>query len=222
LKVAIFAQKQVVELVIFKGVITGLVLSVMIGPAFFILLETSIVKGIRAALAFDFGVLIADLFYIGIVYFFLSEVSSAIDSNRSVLTVVGGVTLIVYGVLTAHKKQGAKMNTDFINIVHQPRDFGILFLKGFLLNFLNPMVLFYWFTALTVGAESIDSQGSMALLFICAILFTFFSIDVLKIIGAKKLRIFITPDLLKRLNLILGVVLLIFGVAILVRGLVTI
>ena len=33
----------------------------MIGPVFFLLLETSIRKGVRAALAFDCGVLLSDL-----------------------------------------------------------------------------------------------------------------------------------------------------------------
>ena len=34
----------------------GFLLSVMVGPVFFVLLETSITKGIRAALALDIGV----------------------------------------------------------------------------------------------------------------------------------------------------------------------
>jgi threonine/homoserine/homoserine lactone efflux protein len=34
----------------------------MIGPVFFILLETSIIKGFRAALVFDLGVVLGDVF----------------------------------------------------------------------------------------------------------------------------------------------------------------
>ena len=39
------------------------------GPAFWVLLETSLTKGIRAALAFDFGVILADSIFILICYF---------------------------------------------------------------------------------------------------------------------------------------------------------
>src|SRR5690554_6997818 len=46
----------------------------MLGPAFFVLLETSIKKGIRAALAFDAGVLISDIIYIVIAYVFIQQV----------------------------------------------------------------------------------------------------------------------------------------------------
>lgn len=185
------------------------------------LIETSIVKGIRAALAFDLGVWISDIIYISVVYFFLSEVTATIDENRNILTVIGGIILIVFGVVTALKKQQAKLNTDFISLVHQPRDYGMLVLKGFFLNFLNPMVLFYWFAVLTIDADSVASGGWQALTFIAVILLTFFSVDVLKIIGAKKLRVFITPSVLKRLNLILGAILMVFGVVLIIRGFVT-
>jgi len=207
--------------VIFKGIITGLILSFMIGPVFFMLLETSIMKGIRAAISFDLGVLLSDIIYIGVVYFFLNEVSRTIDENKNLLTIAGGIILIGFGVSTALKKSAGKLNTDFISMVHQPRDYGVLVLKGFFLNFLNPMVLFYWFAVLTIDTESVATGGIQAFTFISVILTTFFTVDLLKIFGAKKLRIFITPALLKRLNLILGVILMIFGVVLLIRGIVT-
>lgn len=193
----------------------------MIGPAFFMLLETSIMKGIRAAVAFDFGVFISDVIIIGVVFFFLNEVAHTIKENRNLLTVAGGIILLTYGIATAIKKQNAKLNNDFINIVHQPRDYGILFLKGFLLNFLNPMVLFYWFAVLTIDTESVAQGGVNAFTFIAFILGTYFSIDLLKIMGAKKLRVFVTPGVLKRLSLILGLVLVIFGIVLIIRGIVT-
>jgi threonine/homoserine/homoserine lactone efflux protein len=47
---------------ILSGIPWGLFLSFMIGPVFFILLETSIIKGFRAALVFDLGVVLGDVF----------------------------------------------------------------------------------------------------------------------------------------------------------------
>ena len=58
------------------AIVTGFVLSLMIGPLFFVLLETSLTKGIKAAIALDIGVLISDLLYILIAYVFYAEVSS--------------------------------------------------------------------------------------------------------------------------------------------------
>ena len=64
-----------VELIL-KGVLTGFILSIMIGPVFFVLLETSIRKGVRAALAFDLGVLLSDLIYVLIAFIFSSEINN--------------------------------------------------------------------------------------------------------------------------------------------------
>ena len=47
----------------------GFFLAFMIGPVFFVLIETSITKGIRAAIAFDAGVIIADIIFISVAYF---------------------------------------------------------------------------------------------------------------------------------------------------------
>ena len=193
----------------------------MIGPVFFMLIETSIMKGIRSAIAFDLGVILSDLIYIAVVYFFLSKVSSLIEQNTGALTLAGGVILMIFGITTMLKKQTVKLDNAFISIVHQPRDYWFLLLKGFFLNFLNPMVLFYWFAVLTVDTESVASGGFQAFTFIAFILITFFSIDLLKIVGAKRLRVFITSAVLKQVNRILGGILIVFGIVLVVRGVVT-
>ena len=47
----------------------GILLAFTIGPVFFVLLETSITKGFRAALIFDVGVVLGDIVFILIAYF---------------------------------------------------------------------------------------------------------------------------------------------------------
>ena len=51
------------------AIIPGFILSFMIGPVFFVLLETSVVKGFKAAIVFDLGVVLADIIFILIAYF---------------------------------------------------------------------------------------------------------------------------------------------------------
>jgi threonine/homoserine/homoserine lactone efflux protein len=208
-------------IILAKGIITGLILSIMLGPAFFMLLETSIKKGVRAALALDAGVLFSDIVYIGIAYFFYNEVSSITEGeNQGWLQVVGGAILIVFGLLTALKTPKDNVKADFIEKVHNPRDYWFLFLKGFVLNVVNPMVIFYWFGVITIATAKIGSDASVdVFFFIVIILSTFFSIDLLKIFGAKKLRPFITPFVLKQLNRFTGSILVIFGVVLIIRGL---
>ncbi len=208
---------------ILKGVVIGLILSIMLGPAFFVLLETSIRKGIKSALAFDAGVLVSDVVYIIIAYFFLKEVSQLADGdNNSLLKAVGGVLFIAFGYFTFRKKI-KETRLDLLETKGlYSRDYWMLFIKGLILNFANPLVVFYWFSVMTAGkGETLeDFTGWNMVIYLGVILLTFFSIDVLKIIGAKKLRPFITTGVLRSLNHITGSVLMAFGVFLIVHSVV--
>ena len=208
--------------VILKAVITGFILSLMIGPVFFVLLETSIRKGIRAALTFDLGVLVSDIIYIIIAYIFYSEVSDLTKGdNKDLLKIVGGIFLVIYGIITFFKKPKEQALDDTGKVSHTTRDYITLFIKGLILNFANPMVIFYWFSVMGLGAKDntdVDFSTQM-LIYISTLLAVFFSIDVLKIIGAKKLRPFINDRVLRLMNHFTGVILFLFGVVLLLQGL---
>src|SRR5688572_25768204 len=105
----------------------------MIGPVFFVLLETSIRRGVRAALALDLGVLLSDVVYILIAYVFYSEVSTLISGeNEGVLKIIGGILFLVYGAVTYFKKPKEMKVDEVGNIVHKSSDYIMLCLKGFL------------------------------------------------------------------------------------------
>ncbi len=81
----------------------GFLLSFMIGPVFFVLLETSALKGFRAALCFDLGVVLADILFLTIAYFSSYQLLENL-SNQPGLYVFGGMILAVFGVTTFLKK----------------------------------------------------------------------------------------------------------------------
>lgn len=199
---------------ILKGVVTGLILSVMVGPVFFVLLETSIRRGVRAALAMDLGVFLSDIFYILIALFFYNEVE-ALSSGKDNYTIklVGGIILIIFGVVNFFKKVNMKKG-EGIDVVSNTnaKDYVFLVIKGFLLNLANPLVVFYWFAVISSGAgdASADSNWQI-ILFLSIILITFFGIDILKIFGAKRLRPLVTKKLLIGLNRLIGIVFVAFG-----------
>ena len=204
---------------VFKAIFTGLILSLMIGPAFFLLLETSIKKGVRAALAFDLVILVSDIIYIIIAYLFYGEVAKLVAGKHTeLLKAIGGALFIIYGVVSFFKKSKVQTQEEIDNLSNTSKDYLIQFLKGLMLNLVNPMVIFYWFSVMALGTEHGADSWLDNLLFIGVLLLTFFSIDVLKIIGAKKLRPFITDQLLGSLNRITGSILFLFGVVLLLQG----
>ena len=207
-------KKTLVFELALKGIVTGLILSIMLGPAFFVLLETSIRKGIRAALAFDAGVLISDIIYIVIAYVFIKQVAElSTGGDNALIKFIGGILFLVYGVIIFRKKIVSTKIDATARKMRNSKDYWILFVKGLLLNLANPLVIFYWFSVMALGKTAARDAftGWDMFIYLCIILITFFTIDVLKIIGAKKLRPFITTKVLKSLNQITGSVLLAFG-----------
>ena len=208
---------------ILKGIVTGFILSIMVGPVFFVLLETSIRKGVKAAVAFDLGVILNDILYIAIAYVFYNQVETLSQGNdNSVLRIVGGSVFLAFGIYNFFKKvKGFKI--DDVGVVRtNARGYFLLGLKGFLLNLANPMVIFYWFSVMTLGArdQAEDGSGWSMLLYIIAILITFFSIDLLKIFGAKSLRPLVTKKLLRGLNMLIGIVFAVFAVVLILQGII--
>jgi len=204
---------------IFKAIVTGFILSIMIGPVFFLLLETSIKKGIRAAIAFDLGVLISDCLYILIAYIFYSEVQSLAEgSDQHFVKIIGGTLFIAYGVASFFKKsKGIKKDAQG-NLVKEANDYKVLALKGFLLNFVNPLVIFYWFSVMTLAEKAEGMNTTPLFTFLSVILITFFGIDLLKIFGAKKLRPLVTNAVMKGLNRLIGIVFVGFGIFLFIQG----
>ena len=191
----------------------------MVGPVFFVLLETSIKKGVKAAVAIDIGVLLSDIVYIVIAFVFYKQVEDLKNGDdNSLLRLIGGGLFMIYGVVNFFKKVQAKeVKTKFTDST-SASGYVLLVLKGLFLNLMNPLVVFYWFSVMTVAANDEGSSESSIILFLTYILITFFSIDLLKIFGAKKLRPLVTQKVLMGLNRLVGIVFFVFGVILVAQG----
>lgn len=201
----------------------------MIGPAFFLLLEISIRRGIRIAIAFDLGVLTADVIYILIAYFFIHQVEELSQGEENAyLRMIGGIIFIVYGIFTFTKKISE------ISLKHRqrikgnrlakikPKDYAFHYIKGLLVNLANPLIVFFWFFVIA-SSRSVGKNANNdweLFIFLIFVLGTFFAIDILKIVGAKQLRPFITSKLLSSMNRITGSILMIFGVFLLISSII--
>jgi len=80
------------------------------------------------------------------------------------------------------------------------------------------MVIFYWFSVMAVSEKHGADELSDTILFLGIILGVYFSIDILKILGAKKLRPHITDKFLLSMNRFTGAVLLLFAIVLLYQG----
>jgi len=194
----------------------GFFLAFMIGPVFFVLLETSVVKGFRAALAFDLGVIVADILFIAIAYFSSFQLLENL-SNHPGLYVFGGTILAVYGFIIYFKKPKKEV-IETMKIVIPKTNYFRLFIKGFFLNFINIGVLVFWLGIIIVVGPSLDNDSNRFIIFFGTMITAYFATDILKILLAKQLKNKLTPKAIIKVKRFLGLILVVCGTVLIIKG----
>lgn len=195
---------------------SGLVLAFMIGPVFFVLLETAATKGFKAALIFNLGVFLADILFIAIAYVSSYQLLENL-SNAPGLYVFGGAILIVYGIMMYLKKP-TRATLDPSREKNVKHGYLQLFVKGFLLNFINIGVLVIWLGVIIVVGPTVDNNPVRLFTFLGIMIITYFVIDLGKIILAKQLKRYLTPRRIFMVKKMLGLVLIICGLVLVTKG----
>jgi len=194
----------------------GFFLAFMIGPVFFVLLETSATKGFRAAVAFDFGVIIADVFFIVLAYFSSYQLLENL-SNQPGLFVFGGMIITVYGLIIFIKKT-KKRTEEASEIQFKKTNYLGLFIKGFLLNFINIGVLVFWLGVIIITGPGLENDVNRFLVFFGTMILAYFITDLFKILLAKQLKRKLTPERILKVKKLLGLILIICGLVLIVKG----
>ena len=200
----------------------GIFLAFLVGPVFFVLLETAALKGFRAALLFDIGVISADILFIFIAYFSTNKLLDKLKDDPG-LYIFGGMLLCTYGVMSylrIKKKTREELeNEEHPTVIMTKRSYLGMIVKGFLLNFINIGVLGFWIVLLISAGPSMDMNPDRLLFFFSVIIATYLIVDIFKILLAKKLRHNLTPKRVANIKKGISVVLLIFGLVFVAKGL---
>ena len=197
----------------------GIFLSFLIDPVFFVLLETSAVKGFRAAFVFDLGVVLADVFFILIAYFSSYRLIQSLKNDPAIF-IFGGILMLTYGLISFIKlrKITSKTNEDDVEIVFQKKNYRALFIKGFLLNFINVGVLLFWFLILITVGPKLELENSRMLTFFTSVILTYLFVDMGKILLAKQLKHKMTPKNILNIKKLISILLILFGMTIMLQG----
>jgi len=198
------------------AVLIGFFLSFMIGPVFFTLIQTSILKGARAAIAFDLGVVFGDIAFILIAYYGSRSLLEQIKDDPR-LFFIGGSILVVYGLITYLSKKDKNTKEKAIDVPEKSNYFGLI-LKGFLLNFINIGVLAFWLGMILVIGPELDMNSGRIFNYFAVILFSYFLTDLGKILLAKQLKKRLTPKVISKIQRTMGIILIIFGVVLILKG----
>ncbi len=203
---------------IVSGIPWGIFLSFMIGPVFFILLETSIIKGFRAALVFDLGVVLGDIFFIAIAYLGSFRLIQSLK-DKPALFIFGGILMLAYGIISfISLRKEKKVNTAEIDREIIKKNYFSLFAKGFFLNVINIGVLGFWLAVIISVGPKLDMENSRMVTFFSTVIITYLLVDCIKILLAKQLKSKMTPTNILKIKKGISVVLMVFGVVLITQG----
>ena len=193
----------------------GFILSFSFGPLFFILLETSISKGLKQAFFMDLGVAFSDFVFFSTAYLGASKIIT--EENQPALFILGGVMLSAYGFLsfvnTQQKKnkikKGKAINKK--NLISFP-------IKGFLLNIINVAVLFFWTGLLFVIGPSFEMNPVKIWTFFLLTVATYLLVNLCKFYLASRLKSKLTDTFLFKIKQALNILIFVCGAFFVFKG----
>lgn len=192
-----------------KGITFGLLLSISVGPVLFSIIKQSLNNGHKGGLAFVFGVSASDITLLLISNVF-TELFGRLISYKTEIASVGCVFLVSLGIYFIFFKK-VKVNEEGKQVfAFRKRDYAKIFISGYLMNTLNPSVFIFWIWAsTTVINHTIEQRVVVFLTCLSWVLGT----DILKVMLAGKIRNRLTPHNIHILNRINGIILVVFGFA---------
>lgn len=205
------------------GIICGILLSLVfsLGPAFFSLIQNSIHHGFRKAVSFAAGVSLSDCLIVMLMLTVLSNLSfddfTAILHNVYV-AIIGSIATALFAILTWRSKvkkttvPGSRLKFSAEHVTHRWQ----LFLSGFFLNVLNPLIWIYWLSVITFISAEMSLSSTERYLFFVGMLAAVFGTDVLKCRLAAMLQHWFTARIMNIFNRVTGCVLMAFSIYLLV------
>lgn len=196
-----------------KGIAMGLLLVISVGPVIFTILKQSINNGREGGFSFVAGVWVSDFLWVLLANVFSEVVTRLLDFKMQI-GVIGSILLMSMGVFYLFFK---KVNQHPMDISLPPlkkSDHAKLALQGFLVNTLNPSVMAFWLTSSTAIAVAHTLQERIVIFGTC--LGVNMASDVGKVVLAGKLRSKLTLHNIRIINKTSGLILLVFGAALLV------
>lgn len=197
-------------LTLLDGIKWGLFLSVLAGPILLSLVEAGLEGGLKLGAILGSGVWLSDILFAVLMYLGVSSVSLSPDFYLYVGW-GGGIVLMCFGISSFF----IKMQNSEEKIIRSST-YGGYFLKGFLINTLNPFSIFFWFTISTTEATKYGNVSRVTAFYL-GILGTIMATDMMKVLLAKYIKQWMTPAHMAKVKKIGGLLMIIFGIALIVR-----
>jgi len=201
-----------------QGILMGLALAILVGPILFALVQTSLDRGVASGLIVGSGIWISDVIFIFLIFTGFAYIENVMQLPNFEFYggVIGAVILFAIGIgmilsnrldrrmIPRNRKQKAKSGIN-------------LWLKGFLINTINPFTVFFWMGVVSNGLGYEEFTFEKVGMFFIGLMATIIITDALKVFLAGRVRKFLNDRTILRMRKISGVALVIFGIVLALR-----
>ena len=193
----------------FKGMSYGLIFIVSFGPAFFTLFQTALKYGFKRAMLVSLGINSSDALIAFSILFGMKSVFEN-PTFKFWLGLVGAVVLLVYGGYSLMRKGDIPDSKSV-----EGKNFISFYIKGFVLNGLNPLIILSWFGVISLTSASGFSLNEKFWFFF-GIFSSVLILDAFKAALTHKISEYINERFLTITNRVLGFVFVSMGIALIV------
>ena len=191
----------------------GVTLSFAAGPIFFVIIETSISKGRTKALMLDLGAVTADAIFILLAFYGSQSLVQFLENNIWV-SIASGLGVMGFGAYYLFK---SGVSGQFQRKTELSRK-RLFFFKGFLLNFVNVGVFFYWVAVTFSISPMLNNEPKKMWLFYASVIFFYLLVDGFKIYFAHKFKERLKGRTIQIVEKVIGAILILFGIYIVLRN----
>ncbi|UKI39678.1 MAG: LysE family translocator [Alistipes putredinis] len=174
-----------------RGVVIGLTASITLGPVGILCIQRTLSKNRKSGLVSGLGAATADTIFATVAFFFISFISSLIESNMVILTVLGGICVVVVGVNIFMTNPVVQIRRNRAGKSNLWQDY----ISTFLLTLTNPAFILWLvviFTAL--GVDMSEAEVSVTRLRVGVAMITGF------LAGASVWWVFLLTTVINRLR----------------------
>ncbi len=195
-----------------KGIVLGFTLAISVGPVIFAILKQSLINGRKGGYSFVAGIAVSDIILV-LLANLASDTFHKLMGFKNEIGTAGSILLICIGIyFLFFKKVSKDFNPDVPIELNRGHYFKI-FLSGFFVNILNPILLLFWFTWATAFVN--NTVAERVVLFSTCLLFVLVT-DLLKVVLANRIREKLTAKIMLYVNRLSGVIFLGFGLVLLI------
>lgn len=196
----------------FSGLKFGLLLQIAVGPMCLMVFNTAKNIGFLVALSLVLAIALVDAFYIVLASIGVSKLLEKENVNKT-FKIIGSIVLIVFGANTI-------LNVFGINIIPglnlKPTSTNI-FIQGLILTLSNPITIVFWGSVLTTKIIEDRLEKKELIIFSFGLVSaTLIFLSVVAVLGTI-LSNFIPANISNILNVIVGILIIFFGIKMLVK-----